>query len=318
MDGTARSMTVLRNIENLASIASPVVLAIGMFDGIHSGHQEVIAVARRRAATVGGTMVLLTFDPHPVRVLRPEAPLKLLCSTEHQLRLLARLEVDAVLLCTFDQEFARTPAEHFVRSLASACQRLDSIFVGDTWRFGAGRKGDLALLRSEADVLGFQVFGVPQVLREDRPVSSTRVRQALELGDLAEVRALLGRDHSVLGPVVDGRKLGRTIQFPTANVEVQNEQLPPLGVYAVRALIGDVWLDGVANLGLRPTVDTNALTPRLEVHIFDFDGDLYDQMLEVRFCARLRDEMKFESLEALKTQIAVDATLALSVLATVE
>lgn len=314
MELPARHMTVLHHIDELDSLTSPVVLAIGMFDGVHAGHQEVIATALRRASAVGGTMVLLTFDPHPVRVLRPEAPLKLLCSTEHQLRLLSRLKVGTVLLCSFDQQFARTPAEDFVRALNAACKRLDSIFVGDAWRFGAGRRGDVALLQSEASLLGFHVFGVPQVLRDGRPVSSTRVRQALERGDLAEVRALLGRDHSVLGPVVSGRKLGRTIQFPTANVEVQNEQLPPVGVYAVRALIGDEWRDGVANLGLRPTVVTDAFAPSLEVHVFDFDGDLYGQLLEVRFSERLRDEQKFDSLDALRSQIAADAALARSLL----
>lgn len=303
-------MTVLHQIDELFSLTSPVVLAIGMFDGVHAGHQEVIAAAQKRAAEVGGTMVLLTFDPHPVRVLRPDAPLKLLCSTEHQLRLLARLGISTVLLCSFDKQFACTPAEHFVRALALACQQLDSIFVGDAWRFGAGRKGDVALLQAEARALKFRVFGIPQVLRGDRPVSSTRVRQALEIGDLPEARALLGRDHSVLGPVVGGRKLGRTLGFPTANVEVQNEQLPPIGVYAVRTLIGDAWRDGVANLGLRPTVETDALVPSLEVHVFDFDGDLYGQMLEVQFCAQLRNEQKFDSLQTLKEQIATDASSA--------
>lgn len=308
-------MTVLHHIDELATISTPVALAIGMFDGVHAGHQHVIASAMQRAQAVAGTMVLLTFDPHPVRVLRPDAPLKLLCTTEHQLRLLDRLGVGTVLLCNFDQQFARTPAEHFVHALAAACQRLDSIFVGDAWRFGAGRKGNVALLQAEAQELGFAVFGVPQVLHAGRPISSTRVRHALEAGDLKEACALLGRDHSVLGPVMQGRRLGRTLHFPTANVEVQNEQLPPLGVYAVRALIDGQWCAGVANLGVRPTVQAEASARLLEVHVFDFEGDLYGQLLEVRFIARLRDEMKFPGLDALRAQIAADAAEARALLA---
>ena len=299
-------MIVLNNIAELGSISGPVVLAIGFFDGVHVGHQQVIAQALERARERSATMVLMTFDPHPLRVLRPEIAPKLLCSTEHQMRVLTSYSVTHVLLCKFDREFAQIAAEIFVQRLQKACA-LDSIFVGETWKFGRGRRGDVALIRS----LGVDAFGVPSVMHEDKVVSSTLVRQAVERGDLPGAKALLGRDYTVLGRVIQDRQLARQLGFPTANLDVQNEQLPPAGVYAVDALLDEVWLPGVANLGRRPTVvDAGALS--LEVHLFDFDRDIYGQLLEVRFVQHLRDEKKFSGLDELKTQIAIDVARARS------
>jgi len=303
-------MTVLRDISDLGSIAGPVVLAIGFFDGVHIGHQAVIAAALQRARERNATMVLMTFDPHPLRVLRPEIAPKLLCSTEHQSRLLAGYGVTHLLLCAFDRAFAEIGAEDFVARLNNACA-LDSIFVGESWKFGKGRRGDVALIRS----CGVEAFGVASVMHGDRVVSSTLVRQAVERGDLAEGKALLGRDYSVLGRVIEGRKLARTLGFPTANLDVQNEQLPPAGVYAVQALLGDGWHDAVANLGRRPTVEPDAQSLSLEVHVFGRDDDLYGQLMEVRFIQHLRDEVKFAGLDELKAQIALDCAAAKRVLA---
>ncbi len=303
-------MTLLHDISELAALRDPVVLAAGMFDGLHLGHRQVIAAAQARAAEVRGVVVVLTFVPHPMRVLRPDQPLKLLCSPEHQLLLLERLGVEVVLHCRFDATFASQDAAQFVVALRAACPRLDSIFVGETWRFGARRAGDLALLRALGAEHHFAANGIPQVFGAGRPVSSTRVRQALEAGDLAAARILLGRDHSVYGLVVPGRKLGRTLQFPTANVQVQNEQLPPCGVYAVRALVDQSWINGVANLGHRPTIEGGDPAPVLEVHLFDFDSDLYGRMIEVSFVKMLRSEQKFANLDELRAQIARDCEAA--------
>lgn len=297
-------MTVLHHIAELGSIHGPVVLAIGFFDGVHVGHQHVITQALQRARERHATFVLMTFDPHPLRVLRPEIAPKLLCSTEHQKRLLASYGVTHVLLCKFDREFAEIGAETFVARLKSACS-VDSIFVGETWKFGKGRRGDVALIRS----LGVDAIGVPPVTHEGKIVSSTLVRQSVERGDLLNAKALLGRDYTVLGRVIQDRQLARQLGFPTANLDVQNEQLPPAGVYAVDALLNDTWLPGVANLGRRPTVaDEGVLS--LEVHLFDFERDIYGQLLEVRFMQHLRDEKKFNGLEELKAQIAIDVALA--------
>jgi len=297
-------MTVLNNIAELGSINGPVVLAIGFFDGVHVGHQQVIAQALHRARERSATMVLMTFDPHPLRVLRPEIAPKLLCSTEHQMRVLTSYGVTHVLLCKFDREFAEIAAETFVERLKSACS-LDSIFVGESWKFGKGRRGDVAMIRS----VGVDAFGVPSVMHEDKVVSSTLVRQAVERGDLPGAKALLGRDYTVLGRVIQDRQLARQLGFPTANLDVQNEQLPPVGVYVVEALLDDVWLPGVANLGRRPTVvDEGALS--LEVHLLDFARDIYGHLLEVRFLQHLRNEKKFNGLDELKAQIAIDVSMA--------
>ncbi len=303
-------MTLLRHVDDLQHLAGPLVLAIGVFDGVHAGHQQVIALAQERARQRGATLVLMTFDPHPLRLLRPDLAPKLLCSTEHQLRLLERYGVAHVLLCPFDETIASLSAEDFVRRLVGACRPLDSIFVGENWRFGQGRRGDVALIRS----LNVEAFGVPTVMREGMVISSTLVRQAVERGDLALAKVMLNRDYSVLGHVVEGRKLGRTLGFPTANLDVQNEQLPPAGVYAVRVWLDEEWKPAVANLGRRPTVEAEAQSLSLEVHLFDLQRDLYGQVLEVSFIQHLRAEVKFSGLEALKAQIGRDSMAAREVL----
>ena len=306
-------LTVLHDIAELAAIERPVVLAIGVFDGVHRGHQLVIQQAQARAQERGAVMVLMTFDPHPMRVLRPGSAPKLLCTAEHQQLILARQGVTHLLLCQFDEAFAKTSAEDFVQHLATACRGLDAVFVGETWRFGARRAGDITLLKRLGVQLGFEAFGVKPLALEDKVISSTLIRQAVERGDFATARDLLGRDYTVLGTVIEGRKLARQLGFPTANLDVYNEQLPPAGVYAVRALIGEAWHDGVANLGHRPTVaEADALS--FEVHVFDFADDLYGQFIEVTFVQHLRNEQKFSGLEELKAQIAMDAERARLVL----
>ena len=299
-------LTVLHDIAELAAIERPVVLAIGVFDGVHRGHQLVIQQAQARAQERGAVMVLMTFDPHPMRVLRPGSAPKLLCTAEHQQLILARQGVTHLLLCQFDEAFAKTSAEDFVQHLAAACRGLDAVFVGETWRFGARRAGDITLLKRLGAQLGFEAFGVKPLALEDKVISSTLIRQAVERGDFVTARDLLGRDYTVLGTVIEGRKLARQLGFPTANLDVHNEQLPPAGVYAVRALIGEAWHYGVANLGHRPTVaEADALS--FEVHVFDFAADLYGQFIEVIFVQHLRNEQKFSGLEELKAQIAADS-----------
>ncbi len=306
-------LTVLHHIAELGALEGPVVLAIGVFDGLHRGHQAVIQQAQARAAQCGGVMVLMTFDPHPVRVLRPGAAPKLLCTAEHQQLILAREGVTHLLLCTFDEAFARTSAEDFVQSLAAACRKLEAVFVGETWRFGARRAGDIGLLKRLGAELGFEAFGIQPLTVGGKVVSSTLVRHAVERGDFVAAKELLGRDYTVLGTVIEGRKLARQLGFPTANLDVHNEQLPPAGVYAVRALVNETWHPAVANLGRRPTV-AEADDLSLEVHLFDFEADLYGQLIEVTFVQHLRDENKFGGLEELKAQIAVDSGQARQIL----
>lgn len=298
-------MNVLHSIAELSSLSGPVALAIGVFDGLHLGHQQVIGAAVDHAAQHGGTAAVLTFDPHPLRVLRPEQAPRLLCSARHQQRVLEKLGVAHLVVCRFDQAFASTPPGEFIADLAASCRPLGFISVGYSWRFGAKGAGDIHLLMNEGQRLGFGVYGVPAVTIDGAVVSSTAIREAVRTADFAQARRLLGRDYTVLGEVVRGKQLGRTIGVPTANIAVEAEELPPTGVYAVRAQVDGEWQIGVANLGRRPTVAADA-DLSLEVHLLDFERDLYGCDMEVCFVSRLRDEQKFDGLDALKAQIARD------------
>lgn len=302
-------MQILRSIDALAAVPGPLALAVGVFDGIHLGHQEVIRAAQEHATQHHGTAVVVTFDPHPAHVLRPGSAPKLLCGLRHQQQLLAQLGIHSLLACPFTTETAKTPARDFITQLAQAARPLGCISVGYTWSFGHQREGDIHLLMEMGQQHDFAVYGVPPLKIGGEVVSSTRIREAIASGQFDQAAQLLGREYAVFGKVVEGRQLGRQLGFPTANVEVENEQLPPLGVYAVEARIADDWLPAIANLGRRPTVSENA-DPALEVHLLDWSGDLYGQDLEVRFTRFLRPEMKFSGLEELKGQIGRDIAAA--------
>ena len=255
---------------------------------------------------------MLSFDPHPVRVLRPDLAPRLLTATAHKLRLLESFGFTHTLLLEFNMELASMDADDFIRSLAAHAKPLASICVGHRWSFGKGRKGNLERLAQLGTELDFEEIGVEEVDLEGAAVSSTRIREALKAGDLSLASRLLGRPYAVLGRVHHGRELGRVLGFPTANLHLFNEQLPPNGVYAVRVSAADgaspalFSQAGVANLGVRPTVDASAKEPSLEVHLLGFSGDLYGRLLEVEFVEFLRPEKRFDSLDALRAQIASD------------
>ncbi|TLD68568.1 bifunctional riboflavin kinase/FAD synthetase [Phragmitibacter flavus] len=297
-------MQVLSSIEELSRIHGPVALAIGVFDGVHRGHREVIGAALEHAEQHHGTGVVMTFDPHPMRVLRPNDAPGLLCSTRHKLMLLERIGVGCVVVCPFDEAMSRTDAGQFVERLVKACQPLGFVSVGYSWSFGKGGAGNIHRLMELGSEHDFGVYGVPEVKVDGAVVSSTRIREAVKAGDFAGAKRLLGRDYSVLGEVVHGRQLGRQLGFPTANVAVENEQLPPTGVYAVRAWMDGIEYAGVANLGNRPTV--GGVDRSLEVHLLDVSGDYYGKLMEVAFVEKLRDEQKFSGVEELKEQIGRD------------
>jgi len=306
-------MTVLRNIGELSVLPGPLALAIGVFDGVHLGHREVIRGAMDYSEKHGGTAVVLTFDPHPLRVLRPEAAPRLLCSTRHKLRILEQLGVTHALVAPFNEETARTSAREFVTMLVRSCRPLGFVSVGYTWTFGRNREGNIHQLMELGEAHNFGVYGVPAVHVDGEVVSSTLTREAVRAGDFAKAGRLLGRDYAVLGKVVHGKHLGGKLGFPTANVAVENEELPPNGVYAVvvhGSRFAAQGMRGVANLGLRPTVDTGATERALEVHLLDFSGDLYGSEMEITFVSRLREEKKFSGLDELKAQIARDVEAA--------
>jgi riboflavin kinase/FMN adenylyltransferase len=294
----------LTTFEELAGIEGDLHLALGVFDGVHVGHRAVIGRALEAARRSGGLAGVVTFDPHPIRVLAPSrAPSSLLATLDHKAHLLAELGVGMMLAIHFDEAFAQVEAEEFIDRLC--VPQVKTLAVGEDWKFGRGRRGDVAMLRKAAVAHGFTLEAVPPVMADGERISSTRIRQAIRDGNLPAAARMLGRPYSVEGVVKQGRQLGRQLGFPTANVSTGDVQLPPDGVWAVRVELGDKELEGVANLGVRPTVDGTARA--LEVHLFDFQGDLYDRELDVTFVRHLRDERKFDSLDALKAQIEADA-----------
>lgn len=301
-------MLILHRLEELPQLGAPLHLALGVFDGVHIGHQEVISRAVRAAAKSGGLAGVITFDPHPIRVIAPEkAPTSLLATLAHKAKIVGELGVELFVPLHFDKAFAAMEGADFIEKLTAA--RIATIAVGEDWRFGHNRSGDVALLANEAAARGFRLEAVPPVMLDGERVSSTRIRQAIRDGNLEAARRMLGRRYSVSGTVVEGKRLGRTIGFPTANISTGDAQLPPDGVWVVRAILADGRkVCGVANLGVRPTVQGESRS--LEVHLFDFSSDLYGQQCEVEFEKMLRPEMKFPSLDALRIQIHEDTVAA--------
>jgi riboflavin kinase/FMN adenylyltransferase len=299
-------MRILRSIAELADVPGPVFLAIGVFDGVHRGHQAVIGRATQQAAEAKGTAVVVTFDPHPAKVLRPNDSPRLLTATQHKIALLRELGVSHLLVLKFDREFAATPPDEFVRQLAGAAQPLREICVGAKWSFGKNRAGNLTLLKKLGARLGFNVVGIEPVMFEGRIISSTEIRKSIQRGDFAAAAQMLGRDYTILGTVEEGKHLGRSLGFPTANLSAHSEQFPPDGVYAAEGLLEGRKVRGVVNLGLRPTVQSDQPQRVLEFHLFDFDQNLYGEEIELRFLEYLRPEKKFKDLAALRDQIARD------------
>ncbi len=288
------------------------VVVIGNFDGVHRGHQAVLTQARSIADEQGLRCVVLTFDPHPSEVLgRGKKPR--LASVERRVELLHRHGADEVIVEPFTLELAAYSPERFAKEILVARLEAKVIVVGSNFRFGAKRVGDIGTLAELGKDLGFEARPAEVAGDAKGPFSSTRVREAIAAGNLAEANEVLGRPHSISGVVVQGDKLGRTIGFPTANLGDIPEILPPNGVYAVRVeqkQDGSEHL-GVCNIGVRPTV-SQGLQLRIEVHLLDFDADLYGQTLRVEIVGRIREERKMAGLDALKAQIAKDIDVARS------
>lgn len=303
-------MEILRSIPELSELTGPIFTAIGVFDGVHLGHQEVISTSARHAQEAGGTPVVVTFDPHPAKVLRPGKAPHLLTATQHKIALIRDLGVEHLLVVTFDRAFADTPPEDFVRQLVQHAKPLRQICVGHEWAFGKNRAGNLTLLQALGAEHHFEVIGIKPVAVNGTVVSSTAIRQAVERGDLARAAEMLGREYTILGTVKRGAQLGRQLGFPTANLSAHSEQFPPNGVYIAEARLDGARLRGVANLGYRPTV-TGAKPERLlELHFFDLQRDIYGEDVEVRFGRYLRPERKFANVDELAAQIARDVALA--------
>jgi riboflavin kinase/FMN adenylyltransferase len=306
------------SLERVDLPAGPVHLAIGMFDGVHRGHQAVIRSAIAAARARGGSAGVLTFEPHPSVVLRPDSPTKLLLSAADKRRLLAGLGIDFLIEHPFTPAFAATTARDFVAQLKRALPGLETVYVGENFRFGRGREGDIAVLQSAAREAGFTVHSAPRLSDLGAPISSSRLRDLVAAGDLAQANALLGYSYFAEGTVKPGKKLGRTLGFPTLNLSWAPALRPAYGVYAV-VVTGP---DGrpqpaVANYGLRPTVEAGAVEPRLEVHVLGPTALAYGDAVRVQWLRFLRPERKFGGVEELRAQVEKDRETARETLARV-
>jgi len=293
-------------LEQAVLPASPLHLAIGMFDGVHLGHQSVIDSAVHSARRSGGLAGVLTFWPHPSALFRPENPTRLLMPPAMKRSVLRQLGIDFLIEQNFSREFAGIDAGEFVPHLRRCLPQLSALYVGENWRFGRGRAGDVAMLLAEAGKAGLAVFSAPRLNHNGAPISSSRIRELLAAGGMAEANRLLGYTYFSEGVVQPGRQLGRTIGFPTLNLPWEPELKPCYGVYAVEVSAdGETWVKGVANYGLRPTVEA-ASQPLLEVHLLEQSPLTYGDKLTAKWLHFLRPESKFGSLDELKLQIAAD------------
>ena len=302
-------MELIRGIHNLRPRHRGCVATIGNFDGVHRGHQRIVADLAARARVLGVPSVVMLFEPQPQEFFAgPKAPARLM-RLRDKVAALARLGVDRVFCIEFNERFRSLTAAQFVERLLVDGLGVRHLVVGDDFRFGVGRSGDFAFLQQAGAAHGFTVQDTASIALDGERVSSTAIRDALAAGNFARAGELLGHPYEIAGRVRYGDARGRELGFPTANVALQRLRSPLSGVYAVevRGINGDVYT-GVANVGRRPTV--NGLDERIEVHVFDFMERIYGHYISVRFLARLRDEMRFDGLDALKAQIARDVAAA--------
>jgi riboflavin kinase/FMN adenylyltransferase len=299
-------MERLRSISELSQLPGPLFLAIGVFDGVHLGHQAVISTSAAHARAANGTPVVVTFDPHPEKILRPDKAPRLLTATTHKIALIRTLGVRHLLIIQFDKQFAGTEPEDFVHQLVQYSKPLREICVGHEWSFGKNRRGNLQLLKKLGARFDFNVVGIQPVSVNGEIVSSTTIRRAVEAGDLNKAATMLGREYTILGTVEHGDDLGKKIGFPTANLSAHSEQFPPNGVYFAEAKLDGSVYPGVVNLGFRPTMSSGKADRVLEIYLLDFNRDIYGKDLELRFIRYLRPEKKFENIEVLVRQIERD------------
>jgi len=301
-------MKIWNGIESYPETAERVVATIGNYDGVHLGHQTILRSAVQAARRAERASVLLTFEPHPLTVVAAERRPRLIQTRRQKLERLEAMGLDAVLILRFDAELAALSGEEFFAQVLCGPIEFEAIHVGSNFRFGRGRGGDVDLLRALGKRHGFAVVAVPPVGLEQGVVSSSAVRKAIEDGDVALATEMLGRPFALVGEVVQGEGRGRALEFPTANLDTDNELLPRRGVYVTETVALATRHVSVTNVGIRPTYGGGAMT--VESHLLDYDGDLYGESIEVRFLARIRDERKFSGPRELADQIARDRAAA--------
>ncbi len=298
-------MPVISDLEQIEHKLRNPVLTIGNFDGVHKGHLSLFELAKKRAAAINGQSVVMTFDPHPIKVMKPGNGPPLITLTEQKLGLIADAGMDVILCLPFTRQFASISAQDFVQNILVNKIGIRELVVGYDYSFGAGREGDIGLLQTIGEALDFQVHVVPPVYVENILVSSTSIRNLVQEGRLHEAKKLLGRDYQVGGTVVKGKNRGgRLLGYPTANLALIDELVPKKGVYVVKVLVDGRIFNGVTNVGYNPTFGDDALS--VETHILNFQENLLGQLIRIKFIERLRDEKTFQSVEDLVAQIERD------------
>ncbi|MCJ7596653.1 MAG: bifunctional riboflavin kinase/FAD synthetase [Desulfobacterales bacterium] len=311
-------MNVIRDLDSLQKnpLLKPV-LTIGNFDGVHRGHLDLFEKVKERAKAIGGQSAVMTFEPHPIKVVKPGNGPPLITLTDQKLELIWKAGVEVLICIPFTLEFAAVSAQDFVKDILVDKIGIREIVVGYDYTFGHNREGNIPLLQRMGDTLGFTVHIVGPVQIGDTLVSSTSIRKLVQEGHLQEAKRLLGRDYQIQGTVIRGQNRGaRLLGFPTANLELVDELFPKAGVYAVTVVIEGKSHKGVTNIGYNPTFGHNLLT--VETHVLDFSEDLLGKSIKVNFVERLRDERHFENIKALSEQIRQDIQLARRLLGTLE
>ena len=312
-EGCLSSMQVFQGIEAVEHKLKNPAITIGNFDGVHKGHQALFQRVKQLAEELNGQSAVVTFDPHPLEVLFPEKAPSFITSHRQKLDIIASCGIDATVVIPFDHKLSQMSAREFVEIVLVEKIGARAIVVGHDYRFGHSREGDIAFLKRLGEQYGFKVETVTGVRVNDTVVSSTAIRQMIESGKIKDANKLLGRFFEVSGTVIPGRKRGVSLGFPTANIRMPAIMSPRTGVYVVEAEVDGKTYGGAANLGYNPTFGDTDLS--LEVHLFDFDQDIYGKLITVRFIDRLRDELRFSSPDELSAQIAKDVDTAKKILA---
>lgn len=297
-------MEILSGYGTITTPSGPVVATIGNFDGVHLGHQRLLAQVRSEARQRGLPAAVVTFDPHPLRVLAPEHAPQMILTRRQKIEILGALGMDLIVFIPFSAEIAAVPAEDFVRRFLTGRLHVSALIVGSDFRFGRDRGGDLEMLRRFGPQCGFDVIAAELVTVDGARVSASQIRDAIRSGDMDRATALMGRAYVLIGQVVHGQGRGRSLKIPTANLVPENEVIPGHGVYVTETLVELEWHPSVTNVGVRPTFRDAGFA--IETHLPDFEGSLYNERLRVRFLERLRDERAFDSPEALRSQITDD------------
>jgi riboflavin kinase / FMN adenylyltransferase len=301
-------MKIIFGIENfkIADFKKPMVVAIGTFDGVHFAHQAIIKKAVITAKRSKGVSVILTFYPHPMKITNPGKTPALLTSIDHRIELISKLKPDVCLVVEFKKSFAKMSPEKFIEEILLKKLHIDHVIIGDNFTFGKAKSGDINFLKTYAEKAGFKVQTISALKKSGKIISSSLIRSLIESGKLDQAAQLLGRRFSVLGTVVKGDRRGRSLGFPTANIDPHQEALPPEGVYAIKAMINKKWYGGMLYIGKRPTFYQKADRVSIEANLFNFDKYIYQLVIELVFIKKIRDDKRFSSKELLIKQMNRD------------